>query len=144
MAKEFDISDLNDLLKDLDKKGVDIKKAIKKGVTRTTKKCEGSAKRNAPVDSGILRNSISSTITEKSDEVIGEVAPHTEYEVYPEFGTGQRGMASQIERPEGIHYSANWKGQEAQPYMYPAYLEQRDKLAPNIKKELSKILKGAN
>lgn len=145
MAKELDISDLNELIKELDKKGKDIKKAIRKGVTRTTYNCQSMAKRNAPVgETGDLRANINVIFEEKRDTITGTVEPVMEYSVYPEFGTGQRGMSSQIERPEGVHYSADWKGQDAQPYMYPAYLNQRDKLLPNIKKQLDKTLKGAN
>lgn len=148
MAKEFNIEDLNDLIKELDKKGLDIKKAIKKGVTRTTYNCEAMAKKNLTnnntVDTGVLRASIHAKVKENGNTVTGTVEPTVEYAPYPEFGTGQRGMSSQIERPEGIHYSADWKGQDAQPYMYPAYLNQRDKLLPNIKKQLDKTLKGAN
>lgn len=144
MAKEFDISNLNELLKELDEKGIDVKKAIKNGVTRTTYNCQSIAKRNAPVgETGNLRANIHAKVKEKGNTVEGIVEPTMEYSVYPEFGTGQRGMASQIERPEGIHYSADWKGQDAQPYMYPAYLDQREKLLPNIKKQLDKTLKGA-
>lgn len=143
MSKEYDMDDMDKLLKELDKKGVDIKKAIKKGVIKTTFDCTKKAKKRAPVakvNGGQLRASIHSNVKIKNDSVIGESAPNTEYEVYPEFGTGQRGMASKIEKPESISYSADWKGQEAQPYMYPAFLETRDELLPNIKKELEKIL----
>ena len=143
MAREFNIEDINDLIKELDKKGLDIKKAIKNGVTRTTYNCQAMAKRNAPVDEGTLRENIHAKVKEKGDTVEGIVEPTMEYSVYPEFGTGQRGMSSSIERPEGIHYSADWKGQDANPYMYPAYVYQREKLLPNIKKQLDKALKGA-
>lgn len=141
MAKEFDISEIDQLLKELDKKGKDIKKGIKNGVTRTTYNCQAMAKRLAPVKTGQLREEIHAKVKEEGETVTGTVEPVAEYSSYPEFGTGQRGMASKIERPEGIHYSANWKGQDAQPYMYPSYLYQKDKLLPNIKKELNKILK---
>lgn len=143
MAREFNIKDINELIKELDKKGLNIKKGIKKGVIKTTYNCQSMAKRNAPVDKGHLRAGIFVKIKEESGAISGMVEPLEEYSVYPEFGTGQRGMASKIERSEGIHYSADWKGQDAQPYMYPAYLNQREKLLPNIKKELDKILKGA-
>ena len=144
MSKEFDIKDMDKLLRVLDKKGVDIKKAIKKGVIKTTFDCTKIAKKRAPVakiNGGQLRASIHSNIKIRNDSVIGESAPNTEYEVYPEFGTGIRGMLSNIERPEGVSYSVDWKGMDAQPYIYPAYLETRDKLLPNVKKELDKILK---
>ena len=142
MAKEFEISEINKLLKDLDKKGVNINKGIKKGVTKTTYSCARTAKKLAPVETGTLRANIHSKVKEKKDKIEGTVEPTMEYSVYPEFGTGQRGMSSEIERPEGIHYSADYKGQDAQPYIYPAFVETRDKLIPNIYKELDKLLKN--
>lgn len=143
MAREFNIEDINELIKELDRKGLDIKKAIKNGVTRTTYNCQAMAKRNAPVDTGNLRTSIHAKVKENGNNVTGTVEPTVEYAPYVEFGTGQRGMSSSIEKPEGIHYSADWKGQDANPYMYPAYVHQREKLLPNIKKQLDKALKGA-
>lgn len=142
MSKEFDISELDKLCKEIDKKGKNIRKGVKRGVTRTANECEKISKELAPVDVGQLRASIHTEVKEKSDNVSAEVSPNVEYASYPEFGTGQRGMASKIERPEGVQYKADWKGQDAHPYMYPAYLQTRDKLASNIKKELNKELKG--
>lgn len=142
MSKDFDISEINKLCKEIEKQGGNIRSAIKKGVLKTTHFCESMAKRNAPVKEGTLRASIFSEVKEQGRQIIGNVQPTVEYAVYPEFGTGQRGMASKIERPEGIHYNATWKGQDAHPYMYPAYLSSRDKLLPNIEKELNKVLKG--
>ena len=142
MSKEFDISELDKLCKEIDKKGKNIRKGVKRGVTRTANECEKISKELAPVDVGQLRASIHTEVKEKSDNVSAEVSPNVEHAPYPEFGTGQRGMASKIERPEGVQYKADWKGQDAQPYMYPAYLQTRDKLASNIKKELNKELKG--
>ena len=142
MSKEFDISELDKLCKEIDKKGKNIRKGVKRGVTRTANECEKISKELAPVDVGQLRASIHTGVKEKTDSIEAEVSPNVEYAPYPEFGTGQRGMASKIERPEGVQYKADWKGQDAHPYMYPAYLQTRDKLASNIKKELNKELKG--
>ena len=142
MSKEFDISELDKLCKEIDKKGKNIRNGVKRGVTRTANECEKISKELAPVDVGQLRASIHTEVKEKSDNVSAEVSPNVEHAPYPEFGTGQRGMASKIERSEGVQYKADWKGQDAQPYMYPAYLQTRDKLASNIKKELNKELKG--
>lgn len=142
MSKEFDISELDKLCKEIDKKGKNIRNCVKRGVIRTANECEKISKELAPVDTDQLRASIHTEVKEKTDNVSAEVSPNVEYAPYPEFGTGQRGMASKIERPEGVQYKADWKGQDAQPYMYPAYLQTRDKLASNIKKELNKELKG--
>lgn len=145
MSKEFDISELDKLCKEIDKKGKNIRNGVKRGVTRTANECEKISKELAPVaevNGGQLKSSIHTQLKEKTDRIEAEVSPNVEYAPYPEFGTGQRGMASKIERPEGVQYRADWKGQDAHPYMYPAYLQTRDKLASNIKKELNKELKG--
>lgn len=141
MNKEFDISEMSKLCNELNKIGQDIKGGIRKGLTKTTKKCVKIAKDLAPVDTGQLKSSITFDVQEKGDSISSEVTPTVEHAVYPEFGTGRKGMASDIERPEGIHYSANLEGQSAQPYMYPAYVQTREELSTNIEKELKKILK---
>lgn len=141
MKKEFDISEISKLCNELNKMGRDVKGGIRKGLTKTTKKCVKIAKDLAPVDTGQLKSSIAFDIKEKGDSISGKVAPTVEHAVYPEFGTGRRGMSSDIERPEGVHYSANLEGQSAQPYMYPAYVQTREELSTNIEKELKKILK---
>lgn len=132
------------IIKDLDKKGKSIVPAIKKGLTRTTNKCKAEAKENCPVDTGLLRESIHSEIKEKYNQVEGEVSTNLEYAPYVEFGTGQRGMKTNKNTEVKVAYRADWAGQKAQPYMYPAYTDTREKLIPNIKKEMDKILKGAN
>lgn len=141
MKKEFDISEISKLCNELNKMGRDVKGGIRKGLTKTTKKCVKIAKDLAPVDTGQSKSSIAFDIKEKGDSISGEVAPTVEHAVYPEFGTGRRGMSSDIERPEGVHYSANLEGQSAHPYMYPAYVQTREELSTNIEKELKKILK---
>ena len=141
MSKEFDISEINKLCKEIEKKGKNIRKGIKSGVTKTANQCQSIAKRLAPVgETGDLRLSIGRKVSEDGTKVEAEVSPSVEYSVYVEMGTGQRGMASNIERPEGVQYKADWKGQDAQPYMYPAYVKSRENLVPNIKKELNKVL----
>lgn len=70
-------------------------------VRSTTAKIVRSAKINAPVDTGNLRASISSTITGdgRNGTMRAEIGPTAEYGIYPEVGTSR--MA-------------------ARPYLYPA------------------------
>lgn len=58
---------------------------------------EGQAKSRAPVDTGALKNSISTEF--ENNGLTGIIAPHVEYATYVEFGT---------------------KRMSAQPYMVPA------------------------
>lgn len=59
---------------------------------------------------------------------------------YVEFGTGQRGAESNIERPQEVNYSAEWLGQKAQPYMSPAYLHAKNN--QTVEKELVRIIQS--
>lgn len=65
------------------------------------------------------------------------------------FGTGQRGKESNIDRPEGISYKADWKGQAAQPYMAPAYLhakntgEVEQEVIKSIQQDIRKLESGS-
>lgn len=67
---------------------------------------------------------------------------------YVEFGAGQRGAESNIDRPNGVSYKADWKGMHAQPYMVPAYLYARNnkvveqELVKTIQKEIKKLESG--
>ncbi len=90
------------------------------------KKVQKNAKYLAPVDTGELRNSIKEDGEINGDEINCKVYTNCEHAIYPEFGTGQRGRESNIDRPEGISYNAEWKGQAAQPFLTPAYLHAKN------------------
>ena len=66
-------------------------------VRKTAFDVEAQAKQTVPVDTGALKNSISTTM---ESDLTAIVAPHTEYAVFVEFGTS--------------------RGSPAQPYMTPA------------------------
>lgn len=106
--------------------GGDIKEACYKGIIRGAKTIQKNAKLLAPVDTGHLRNSIKTKGQIKQDQVEAQVYTNLEYAPYVEFGTGQKGAESSIDRPEGISYKADWEGQAAQPYMTPAYLHAKN------------------
>ena len=92
----------------------------------------------APVDKGQLRNSIKTDSKINQDSIEAEVYTNVEHAAYVEFGTGQRGRESNIDRPEGINYKADWKGQSAQPYMTPAYLYAKNN--GDVEQEITKSL----
>lgn len=80
--------------------GGDIKESSRKGLERGTKKIQKNAKFLAPVDTGHLRNSIKTKSQATQDGVEAQVYTNLEYAPYVEFGTGQRGRESNIDRPE--------------------------------------------
>lgn len=80
--------------------GGDIKESAKKGLERGAKKIQKNAKYLAPVDTGHLRNSIKTNSEITGDGAEAQVYTNVEYAPYVEFGTGQRGTESSIDRPE--------------------------------------------
>lgn len=143
MARDkIEIKGLNSVIKDLNKLGKSISIPIKGGITKATKKCQKRAKLLCPVDTGTLRNSINTVIRTKAEEVEGEVGTNLEYAVYVEFGTGRRGEETNTNTETDVHYKADWKGQKAQPYMYPAYAETKEELPKILKEECDKFLRG--
>ena len=78
----------NDLLKlsaDLGKASYEVTSRAQIVVRKTAADIEASGKRNAPVDTGHLRGSISTTIT--NGGLSAEIGPTASYGAHQEFGT---------------------------------------------------------
>lgn len=104
-----------------------------------TKLVHGQAKALAPVDKGQLAGSIHMQVKATDNAVEGRVYTNVEYAAYVEFGTGIKGNGTYPYQVEGLsleYRDKGWayfdedkgewiytKGQEAQPYMYPALKE---------------------
>lgn len=117
---------LDELLATLSSLGGDIKQSCFKGGRRGVKKVQKNAKLLCPVDTGELRNSIKEDGQITPEGIDCQVYTNCDHAAYPEFGTGERGRESDIDRPEGVSYKADWPGQTAQPYMTPAYLHAKN------------------
>lgn len=82
---EFDASDvfnnLNNLINDLPQK-------LAKGIDKATLYIEGEAKKNCPVDDGVLRASITHYVEIEETRAIGYVGSNLEYAPYVHQGTG--------------------------------------------------------
>lgn len=120
------IQGLDELLSNLSGLGGNVKESARKGLERGAKKIQKNAKLLAPVKKGHLINSIKTKSKTTQDGAEAQVYTNLEYAPYVEFGTGERGRESNIDRPEGISYKADWKGQAAQPYLTPAYLHAKN------------------
>lgn len=92
----------------LDNLNNNIEKDLRRAITRGCLAIERDAKINAPVDTGNLRASI----TTKVKNLEGEVGTNVNYAGYVEFGTYK---------------------QAAQPYLYPAYAQNKNKILNEIK-----------
>lgn len=117
---------LDELLAKLSGLGGNIRQSSKKALERGAKKIQKNAKYLAPVDTGYLRNMIKTKSEETQIGAEAQVYTNVDYAPYVEFGTGQRGTESNIDRPDGVTYKADWKGQSAQPFMTPAYLHAKN------------------
>lgn len=80
--------------------GGNVKESARKGLERGAKKIQKNAKFLAPVDSGRLRNSIKTKSEITQDGAKAQVFTNVEYASYVEFGTGEKGKESNIDRPE--------------------------------------------
>lgn len=105
-------------------------------MNKATALVHGQAKDLAPVDKGQLAGSIHMKVTKKGNSMEGRVYTNVEYAPYVEFGTGITGNGTYPYKIEGLSLTykdkgwayfdedkGEWiytKGQEAQPYMYPA------------------------
>lgn len=95
-------------------------------VSRTCMEIEAGAKRNLIANGSVVTGNLVSSIESHVVGASGEVATGVEYSIFVEYGTGQRGAASEFEgKPNGITYSAGWAGMSARPYLTPAAEAQR-------------------
>ncbi len=84
---------------------------VKRVVRHNGAEMQEKAQRNAPVDTGTLKRSIGLEITDSG--MSAEVEPTAEYAPYVELGT---------------------RFMEAQPYLKPAFDEQKEKFKKDMKK----------
>lgn len=140
MKMMSNLKGLDELLSNLSGLGGNIESAVEKGLGRGAKKIQANAKLLTPVKTGALRNSIKSQVTNKGGTVEAKVYTNSEYAPYVEFGTGERGMGSNIERPDGVSYNPEWKGQTAQPFMTPAYLHAKN--SKEVETEIENTVKA--
>lgn len=115
-----------DLVKELEDYEKDMKRWVKKGITKTTLKIYNTAVEMAPVDMGYLKESID--FTYKDGGFTGVINVGAEYAIYVEYGTGIYAKGPGGSRAKKIPWSykdanGKWhstKGQHAQPFWNPA------------------------
>lgn len=116
---------------DVDKQAAELRKAFESYATKITTAMgvgveaaclfvEGEAKKKTPIDTGLLRNSITHATTEQGDKAIGYVGTNVEYAPFQEFGT---------------------KKMKPQPFLTPAVNENRTKIRDIIKRYIARALK---
>jgi hypothetical protein len=96
-------------------------------VTRTCMEVEAGAKRNLVENGSVVTGNLIGSIEADTDGFEGEVGTAVTYAPYVEFGTGERGAASEFPgKPDYLTYSEDWKGMSARPYLIPALESARE------------------
>ena len=119
-----------------------INDALISGVSKAALLVQGSAKNKAPVDSGALRQSIRADKAKiQGENVTATVSTNLEYAPYVEFGTGSRGQSTNTNTEVEVSYRSDWRGNKAQPFLWPALRENRNNSIKIIKEEVRKAVK---
>lgn len=107
-------------------------------VTEGSEAVAAEAQAIVPVDTGELRDSIHVDSVELVGSTVqGVVSADSGHAAYVEFGTGQRGAAS--EGAGAGPYSPSWPGMPAQPYMRPALDSARAEVLAAYEKQGFKV-----
>ena len=107
---------------------------IKQAMGKVCALVERTAKEKAPKDTGALRRSITSNVSEEADYIVGTIYTPLEYAPYVEYGTGlfaengngRSDVPWSYKDDEGKWHSTF--GQHPQPYMRPALEENKEKI----------------
>lgn len=119
-----------------------INDALISGVSKAVMLVQGSAKNKAPVDSGVLRQSIRADKAKvQGENVTATVSTNLEYAPYVEFGTGSRGQSTNTNTEVEVSYRSDWRGNKAQPFLWPALRENRNNSIKIIREEVRKAVK---
>lgn len=141
----IEIKGLESLIKKLNQLGENAQECMYRGIGKSMTVIEGDAKDLCPVDRGELRDSIHSDTKFENDEVKASCGTNKEYAPYVEYGTGQRGLASPSppKAPIGNGYREDWAGMDAQPYLYPALIQNKNTVqklcARELKTEINRL-----
>lgn len=102
---------------------------------------ERTAKQKAPKDTGALRNSITSDVIVEGGEVKGVIYTPLEYAPYVEYGTGLFAEEGGRKTPwvyedEKTGEKIFTRGQKPQPFLRPAFNENREKIIDILKESI--------
>ena len=149
------IKNIDKLMQKLKEMGKD-KQIVGGAVKKAGLQVRDEAKLNCPVDTGNLRNSIkcSQPKQDGGGNWYVEVYTNTEYAVYVEFGTGQKGQSTNTNSDVSVSYrqdgcvyqdeEGSWwytTGQPAQPFLYPALKDNEYEIKKGIAKSVEKGFK---
>lgn len=130
--------EINKVVKEVNRRSSTYEANVAKELFKGALDIESGAKQKAPVKFGRLRSSIQSKIDHK--DVSAEVTANVDYAPYVEFGTGLYAKEYLAGKPtEMVQHAREFfetgKGRTpAQPFLFPAYYEQRPKIISRVRK----------
>lgn len=121
---------------------------FKMGMARATLRVERAAKLKAPVDTGRLRASITSEVRRSGDTWEGVVGSKVKYAPYQELGTRPHFVPAKYigkwaER-HGLGYRGVFVSGRAQPFLQPAFDENKAAIVKDIGDVVGEITRQAN
>lgn len=135
------VKGIDNLMKKLNKLGGNAEEVVKQSMRKNIQLVKNEAKLLCPVRDGDLRKSIRSSVSIKKGTAKGMVYTNSDHAAYVEFGTGMRGETSNLNSEVNITYKQDWSGMEAQPYLYPALKNNKDKVLGEIENDVRKAIR---
>lgn len=117
MKIKLEAKGIEETVANIRKLSPELKREISQQVAKSALNIQKGAKERCPVDTGALRNSIT---VDFYGQMSAEIAPHMPYAPYVEFGT---------------------RKMKAQPYLFPAFEEERPKFEAGLKKAIEEATK---
>lgn len=108
-------------------------------IQRLCRKVERTAKVKCPRKTGHLERSITHTVENNGDKVVGIVGTNADYAPYVEFGTGKFAESGNGRKTPWAYVDSEtgqiiWTaGQKPQPFLHPALDEHRDEILKELK-----------
>jgi len=125
--------------------GIELDTLLKIGIEEACIFVEGKAAALAPVDTGMLRKSITHRIIDRVGYPVGQVGTSTEYAAYLEFGTGIYAKNGDGRKTPWAYKNDNGKvvwthGNKPQPFLTPALNTSRSSIKRIIEQRLKTAL----
>ena len=111
----LEVKGVKETLAKIDLANAKVRKAVQEQIGKSALNIQFGAKKRCPVRTGALRNSIT---VDFYGVMSAQIGPHMPYAPYVEYGT---------------------RKMRAQPYLFPAFEEER----PSFEEGLAKVIKGA-
>lgn len=109
--------------------------AVQASVQASLTLIQTAAKGYCPVDTGALRESITTEVDASGSTVVGKVGPHMFYASFVEYGTGRRGDPA-------VPHNQDWPGMAPQPFMRPALDENKGTILDVFKGNIRTALRN--